>query len=345
MKKIKTIILAVVALALVMPSTAYAAKLPWPTLTKNKYKGGFSLYKGHNGMDIKASSGSVLYSPVDGTAKYYQRYRVIKGKKVLVSYGNYVVVTSKDKKTRINICHMSKFTNVKFKVSNAINAVDYWKKHDSTLSQASWKSSDKEVLCGTVKVSVGDILGYSGGTGRSTGPHLHVTLYVNGKFNKPVDPYKYFDPKVSARDKSAKNAKKAYQKILVSGTSFKCKDKKQTFTPTLFFLYDVDKDGVPELAAADGKHSHSVTSLKNHYHVLLWKYSGGKAVLVGGYVTKKSNLDTIRFDKKNKTVGFKTYFSQWEGLTLSGKYLEKFSGSARASMIKNSAANRKKYVS
>jgi murein DD-endopeptidase MepM/ murein hydrolase activator NlpD len=30
------------------------------------------------------------------------------------------------------------------------------------------------------QVQLGDILGYSGSTGRSTGPHLHWVLYVNG---------------------------------------------------------------------------------------------------------------------------------------------------------------------
>ena len=181
-----------------------SSKLPWPTLVKNTYKGGFSLYEGHNGMDINAKSGSPLYSSFNGKATYYQRYRVIKNKKILVSYGNYVKIVSNDGKYIMLICHMSKFKNVEFKIKNAINAKDYWSVSKyPTLKPASWKSGDKEEKCGkTVNVKIGTLLGYSGGTGRSTGPHLHVTLKVkqsNGKY-KLVDPYSYFNSKVCAKD-------------------------------------------------------------------------------------------------------------------------------------------------
>lgn len=53
-------------------TTAFADKIPWPTDVTNTYKGGFSLYAGHNGMDINAKSSSVLYAPFDGTAVFRQ---------------------------------------------------------------------------------------------------------------------------------------------------------------------------------------------------------------------------------------------------------------------------------
>lgn len=180
------------------PMTVFAEKIPWPTDITNTYKGGFSLYAGHNGMDINALSGSVLYAPFDGKATYYQRYRPINGTNVLVSYGNYVEIVSYDGTKKIDICHMSSFKNTSFRVGNLVNAIDYWPNHEKNLPEASWNSStDKEVSCGTFDVMEGDILGYSGGTGRSTGPHLHVTLYINGALK---DPYSYFDDTISALD-------------------------------------------------------------------------------------------------------------------------------------------------
>lgn len=46
------------------------------------------------------------------------------------------------------------------------------------------------------RVEKGQVLGYVGSTGRSTGPHLHYGVY---RYGSPVDPRPYLDPLWASR--------------------------------------------------------------------------------------------------------------------------------------------------
>lgn len=133
-------------------------------------------YSNHNGFDLGVSVGTELYSMFSGTATYYQRYVKSTGKSA--SYGNYVVVTSDDGKYKAYYCHMSSFNG--FSLSSSINSCQNY--------PSSWDNSTcAEVVRGTKHVSEGELLGKSGSTGNSTGPHCHIGLKVNNSFVDPED--------------------------------------------------------------------------------------------------------------------------------------------------------------
>jgi murein DD-endopeptidase MepM/ murein hydrolase activator NlpD len=73
--------------------------------------------------------------------------------------------------------------------------------HDNDISTLFGHMSGYAVTAGQ-RVSRGDVIGYVGSTGRSTGPHVHYEVHIR---NAPVNPYKYLrttlarQPDLSAR--------------------------------------------------------------------------------------------------------------------------------------------------
>lgn len=145
-------------------------KFLWPTTFKR-----ISSYYGkrwgkmHNGVDISNGTyGKPIYAMADG--KVYQYYNSCKhnyGKSPLKTccgngYGNYV-------------------------------AIDHGTYTGDSYAKANYKAYYAHMGSVTVKngqyVKKGQIIGYIGSTGRSTGPHLHFGIMKN---NAWVDPMKYF---------------------------------------------------------------------------------------------------------------------------------------------------------
>lgn len=140
----------------------------WPTPTVNRISSyyGWRWGKMHNGVDIANGNcwGDKIVAIADGVVTTYSNSCTHNyGKKPArtccgTGYGNYVTINhgTKDGKTYVAYyAHMASIT----------------------------------VSLGS-KVKKGDIIGYVGSTGRSTGAHLHFGLSVNGSWVNPMNYYK-----------------------------------------------------------------------------------------------------------------------------------------------------------
>ncbi len=148
--------------------------LYWPLDIENHtITGWVGSYQGHTGLDIACAEGNNVYAVTSGTATYYQRYKTINGKKTLVSYGNFVIIENGPYKTKY--CHMSAFNGFDLQIPK------------TSTSRQGWDESTVEITIGSRQVNEGDVIGYVGTTGNSSGPHLHFELYLNGSLVEPSD--------------------------------------------------------------------------------------------------------------------------------------------------------------
>lgn len=126
-------------------------KFPWPTA--GRVTAPFGEWRGthmHAGVDIGAPNGTPIYSVADGV--------VVKSKADPGGYGWYVVIRhgQMDEEKQIDTLYGHMYPNtVKVIVGN--------------------------------KVKKGQIIAAVGSNGRSTGPHLHFEVQINGKVTDPMD--------------------------------------------------------------------------------------------------------------------------------------------------------------
>lgn len=123
--------------------------------------------------DISASVGTPIYAGMDGTVTYYQY--TCNG--VLYSYGNLATLRGENG-TYIQYAHLSAFPEGIIPTYTASCP----KKSGGVApcpSTACGRLTKTEL--GSKTVHKGQILGYTGDTGNSTGPHLHVEIHENGK--------------------------------------------------------------------------------------------------------------------------------------------------------------------
>jgi hypothetical protein len=135
--------------------------------------------------DISASIGTPVYAPYDGTAKYIQS----NCNGVLYSFGNQVRVYKEDG-TYITYAHFSKYPDginmpITKDCTNKSSSGSKCGAGHCTVGMTSTKVAE-------VSVKKGQLIGYTGTTGNSLGPHLHVEIHEKGSSACVTDPWKAF---------------------------------------------------------------------------------------------------------------------------------------------------------
>ena len=135
--------------------------------------------------DVSAKIGTPVYAPYDGVAKYFQS----NCDGVLYSFGNQVRVFKEDG-TYITYAHFSKFPDgIEMPITKDC---PYKSSSDSNCGAGHCSSGITSTKVAEVSVKRGQLIGYTGTTGNSLGPHLHVEIHEKGSKACVTDPWAAF---------------------------------------------------------------------------------------------------------------------------------------------------------
>lgn len=135
--------------------------------------------------DARVKVGTPIYAAFDGTVEYAQS---LCGN-VLYSYGNQARLTDPNTGTLIVYAHLSAFQGVD---TPGVTNCPKTGGSNGPCPSTSCSSGVKRKTVTTKSVKRGELIGYTGDTGNSVSPHLHVEMKENGGKVCVTDPYAAF---------------------------------------------------------------------------------------------------------------------------------------------------------